>query len=145
DVELLEPATHLVHRAVLLDEQRVVDARLVLPDLDVLQEALADALGEYPGELVGGLLVQALGLLDDDTPLQHERVLADRVVAVDQDRLGLEAAVVVVQPVDHERRAEVGRLGVEVRLPVVVPMSLMSGRPTLCRYCDAIWPSKTFL
>ena len=24
-------------------------------------------------------------------------------------------------------------------------MSFTSGRPTLCRYCEAIWPSKTFL
>ena len=63
-------------------------------------------------------LVQALRLLDDDAPLQHERVLADGVVAVDQDRLGLEAAVVVVQPVDHEGRPEVRRLRVEVGLTV---------------------------
>src|SRR5439155_1728554 len=31
---------------------------------------------------------------------------------------GLEAAVVVVQPVDHERGAEVGRLGIQVRLTI---------------------------
>ncbi len=48
DVELLIPPPHLVDRAVLLDQQRIVDAGLVLPDLDVLQEALADAFGERP-------------------------------------------------------------------------------------------------
>ena len=69
-------------------------------------------------QLLGHLLVKALGLLDDDAPLQHERVLADRIVAVDQDRLGLVAAVVVVQPVDHERRPEVRRLRIQVRLAV---------------------------
>src|SRR5215204_7265145 len=26
-----------------------------------------------------------------------------------------------------------------------VPRSFTSGLPTLCRYCDAMWPSKTFL
>ena len=68
--------------------------------------------------LFGHLLVHALGLFDDDAPLQHERVLGHRVVAVDQDRLGLVVAVFVVQPVDHERRAEVGRLRIQVRLTV---------------------------
>ena len=73
------------------------------------------------GQLVGRLLVHALGLLDHDAPLQHERILGDGVVAVDQDRLGLEATVVVVQPVDHERGTEVRRLRVEVRLAVGRP------------------------
>ena len=36
DLELLVPPAHLVDRAVFLDEQRIVDACLVLPDLDVL-------------------------------------------------------------------------------------------------------------
>ena len=57
DVELLVPPAHLVDRAVLLDQQRIVDAGLVLPDLDVLQEALADALGERRGQLLGRRLV----------------------------------------------------------------------------------------
>ncbi|AAS02856.1 hypothetical protein MAP_0539 [Mycobacterium avium subsp. paratuberculosis K-10] len=118
DVELLVPAAQLVDGAVLLDQQRIVDAGLVLPDLDVLQEALADPLGEHPGQLVGHLLVHALGLLHDHAPLQHERVLRHRVVAVDQDRLGLVVAVAVVQPVDHERRTEVGRLRIQVCLTV---------------------------
>jgi hypothetical protein len=42
-------------------------------------------------------------------------------VAVDQNRLCLEAAVAVVQPVDHERRAEVRRLGIQVRFAVRRP------------------------
>src|ERR1700744_5694765 len=29
--------------------------------------------------------------------------------------------------------------------PYEVPKSLTSGRPTLCRYCEAMCPSKTFL
>src|ERR1700744_946800 len=118
DVELLIPPPHLVYGAVFFDEQWVVDPSLVLPDFDVLQEAFADALGEDPRQLLGHLFVHALGLFDDDAPLQHERVLGNRVVAVDQDRLGLVVAVFVVQPVDHERRAEVGRLGIQVRFTV---------------------------
>ena len=45
DVELFVPAAQLVDRAVLGAQQRVVDAALVLPDLHVLQEPDADALG----------------------------------------------------------------------------------------------------
>ncbi|CRK50281.1 conserved hypothetical protein [Rhodococcus sp. RD6.2] len=119
DVELLVPATELVDRAVLLAEQGVLDLGLVLPDLDVLLEAHRDALGELAGELAGGLLVQALRLLDADAVHQHEGVLGDGVVAVDQDALDLVTAVVVVQPVDHEGRAEVRGLGVQHRLAVL--------------------------
>lgn len=38
DVELLIPATQLIHRTVFLGEERILDARLVFPDLDVLLE-----------------------------------------------------------------------------------------------------------
>ncbi len=93
----------------------------MLPDLDILQEALADALGEHPRQLVGHLFAHTLGLFDDDAPLQDERVLGHRVVAVDQDRLGLVVAVAVVQPVDHERRPEVRRLRIQMRLTVRRP------------------------
>ena len=86
----------------------------MLPDFDVLQEALADADAHRVGKLLRHGLIHALGLLHDHAPLQHEGVLGDRVVAVDQDRLGLESAVVAVQPVDHEGRAEVGGFGIEV-------------------------------
>ena len=39
-------------------------------------------------------------------------------MAVDQDRFGLEAAVAVVQPVDHERRPEVRGLRVQMGFAV---------------------------
>ena len=43
------------------------------------REALAHTLGEHPGQLVGGLLVEALsGLFDDDYLLQHVPPLAHR-------------------------------------------------------------------
>ena len=41
-IELLVPPAHLIDGAILFDQQRVIDAGLVLPDFDVLQEALAD-------------------------------------------------------------------------------------------------------
>lgn len=45
-VELLVPAPMLIHRPVLLGEQWIVDAGLMLPDLDILQESDAEALTE---------------------------------------------------------------------------------------------------
>src|SRR4029077_10375657 len=42
DVELLIPTAKLVDRSILLTKQWIVDARLVLPDLDVLLEAHLD-------------------------------------------------------------------------------------------------------
>ena len=46
DVELLVPPAQLVDRSVLLTQQRIVDSRLVLPDLDVLLEAHLDEIAE---------------------------------------------------------------------------------------------------
>ena len=46
DVELLVPTSKLIYRAVFLAQQRIVDARLVLPDRDVLLEAHFDEVAE---------------------------------------------------------------------------------------------------
>ena len=78
--------------------------------LDVVGE-----LGAHPAQQV----VEALGLADHEPVLEHERVLVDRVVAVDQHALGLVAAVVVVQPVDHVRRTEVAGLRIQHRFTVL--------------------------
>src|ERR1700744_1899003 len=111
DVELLVPPPQLIDRAVLLDEQRVVDACLMPPDLDVLLESQLDVVAEFdrgPHRLVPGHLG---GLLDDDPVLQHKGIRVDRIVAVDEDRISVAVLVVIGQVVDHERRAVVRRHG----------------------------------
>src|SRR5690606_26513534 len=113
DVELLVPAAELVHGPVLLAQQRVIDAGLVLPDLDVLQEADPDALGELAGDPVGLVVADARRFADRHAPLQHERRGAHGEVTFDQYRVDLDALVVVVKRVDHVRRAVVGGLGFE--------------------------------
>ncbi len=125
DVELLVPAAQLVDGTVLLAQQRVLDGHLVLPDVDVLEEAGAEHLGVLLGDEVRRLVIEALGLLDGDAVLQQERVGPGRDVAVDQDDLGLEALVVDVEPVDHVRRPVVGRLGLEEQLGGAIAAGLV--------------------
>src|SRR4051812_17249696 len=58
DVELLVPAAQLVDRTVRLAQQRVLDPRLVLPDLHVLEEAGADQSRHLSGDLAHRLVIE---------------------------------------------------------------------------------------
>ena len=55
--------------------------------------------------------------------MQLERVVAGRDVAVDQHDVGDEALVVVLDPVDHERRPVVGGLRLQHQVLVAVPLA----------------------
>ncbi len=79
-----------------------------------------DAARELGRDLVGVHVVDARQLLHDRAPLQPERVRRDRVVAVDQHRLDLDALVVVPQVVDHVRRPVVRRLRTYLHVTGVV-------------------------
>src|SRR5208337_641996 len=99
DVELLIPPAQLIDGTVFFGQQRVVDAGLVLPYLDILQEADLDTLGRASGDFLGKLRRVTRLFLDDHSKLQDETRWRDWVMAVDQHRLTVGPPVRAVQPV----------------------------------------------
>ncbi len=68
---LFIPAAQLIHGAVLFSQQRVVDAGLVLPDLDILQKPLL-APSVNTRDNLSVISCSYLRLFDDDFLLQNE-------------------------------------------------------------------------
>src|SRR5581483_1089110 len=112
-VELPVPSPKLVDRPVALAQQRIVDAHLVVPDCDVLVEALLNRLDVEVAELPRHLLRHPLHLPHQHPESEIEAAERDWHMAVEQNRIDRHARRFGTHPGYLVCRTEIGRAGGE--------------------------------